>query len=97
MTLAPLYSFSGCSNRATCSRPQRQVAGSGPWVTASPATASRSASAASAVQSPPHQAAPPPGCLLSAGMPSRFDTDTAVVPLGSGVYDTRIDGGWCAR
>jgi acyl-CoA thioesterase len=27
-------------------------------------------------------------------MPSRFDTDTAVAPLGEGVYDTRIDGGW---
>jgi len=27
-------------------------------------------------------------------MPSRFDTDTAVVPLGSGRYDARIDTGW---
>ena len=34
------------------------------------------------------------GCLLSARMPSRFDTDTAVTPLGDGVYDARIDAGW---
>ena len=27
-------------------------------------------------------------------MPSRFDTDTAVDPLGDGVYDARIDAGW---
>jgi acyl-CoA thioesterase len=27
-------------------------------------------------------------------MPSRFDTDTAVTPLGDGVYDARIDAGW---
>ena len=27
-------------------------------------------------------------------MPSRFDTDTAVAPLGAGVYDARIDAGW---
>ena len=27
-------------------------------------------------------------------MPSRFDTDTAVMPLGRGVYDARIDAGW---
>jgi acyl-CoA thioesterase len=27
-------------------------------------------------------------------MPSRFDTDTAVVPLGAGAYDARIDRGW---
>ena len=27
-------------------------------------------------------------------MPSRFDTDTAVVPLGDGAYDARIDAGW---
>jgi acyl-CoA thioesterase len=27
-------------------------------------------------------------------MPSRFDNDTAVVPLGGGAYDTRVDGGW---
>ncbi len=27
-------------------------------------------------------------------MPSRFDTDTAVTPLGDGVYDARIDTGW---
>jgi acyl-CoA thioesterase len=27
-------------------------------------------------------------------MPSRFDTDTAVVSVGDGVYDARIDGGW---
>jgi acyl-CoA thioesterase len=27
-------------------------------------------------------------------MSSRFDTDTAVVPIGDGVYDTRIDAGW---
>jgi acyl-CoA thioesterase len=27
-------------------------------------------------------------------MPSRFDTDTAVVPTGNGTYDARIDTGW---
>ena len=27
-------------------------------------------------------------------MPSRFDIDTAVTPLGDGVYDARIDAGW---
>jgi acyl-CoA thioesterase len=27
-------------------------------------------------------------------MPSRFDTDTAVTPLGDGAYDARIDAGW---
>src|SRR3954452_14896621 len=27
-------------------------------------------------------------------MPSRFDTDTAVVPVTAGVYETRIDPGW---
>lgn len=27
-------------------------------------------------------------------MPARFDIDTAVVPLGDGAYDTRVDGGW---
>ena len=27
-------------------------------------------------------------------MPSRFDTDTAVVPLGDGLFDARIDHGW---
>lgn len=27
-------------------------------------------------------------------MPSRFDTDTAVVPTGNGTYDARIDAGW---
>src|SRR4051812_19402512 len=27
-------------------------------------------------------------------MPSRFDTDTAVVPVTAGVYETRIDSGW---
>src|SRR4051794_36740204 len=37
------------------------------------------------------------GCrraVASAAMPSRFDTDTAVVPLGNGRYDARIDTGW---
>lgn len=29
-----------------------------------------------------------------AAMQSRFDTDTAVTPLGDGRYDARIDGGW---
>ena len=27
-------------------------------------------------------------------MASRFDTDTAVVPIGDGTYSTRIDAGW---
>ena len=27
-------------------------------------------------------------------MPTRFATDTAVVPLGSGRYQARIDPGW---
>jgi acyl-CoA thioesterase len=27
-------------------------------------------------------------------MPSRFDTDTAVTPLGGGAYATRLDRGW---
>ena len=27
-------------------------------------------------------------------MQSRFDTDTAVVPIGDGAYDARIDAGW---
>jgi acyl-CoA thioesterase len=27
-------------------------------------------------------------------VPSRFDIDTAVVPLGAGAYDTRVDSGW---
>jgi acyl-CoA thioesterase len=27
-------------------------------------------------------------------MPSRFDTDTAVVPTGEGVYGARVDPGW---
>jgi acyl-CoA thioesterase len=37
----------------------------------------------------------PPGPLSTVRpMPSRFDTDTAVVPIGDGVYDTQIDAGW---
>jgi acyl-CoA thioesterase len=33
-------------------------------------------------------------CLLSAGMSSRFDTDTAVVRVADGMYEARIDAGW---
>ena len=50
---------SGCSKRATWTRPQRQEAGSGPSVACNSATASRSARVARAAQSPPHQGEAP--------------------------------------